>query len=444
MEDKKIAILKNEKVSKAILKLSIPMVMGMMIQVLYNLIDTYFVGMLNDSNQLAAANISLPVFMMLMAISGIVGSGASSYISRCLGNEDYDEANKTVSIAAGILVVMSIFIMIIGILSSSSIAKGLGSDEFTYDYTYQYITIMFMGAIPTMCSYALGQIIRSEGNILQSVIGLVLGTFVNIVLDPIFIFGFNMEIKGAAIATVIGQTSTLIYFIYSFMSGKTTLKINLKQIKYDKNIFKEIFTIGIPASLNQMLMGIATVIVNNVAVAYGTIVVASMGVAMKIMTIGTFIFMGFSAGCQPLVGYNYGCKNIPRVKEIIKKGIIITSMIGLTLVLIFGIFTKPIIGLFSNDTKVIEEGVKILRALMLSLPFVGGQMISTTAAQSMGRAVVAFILSISRQGLVYIPLLIILNKAFGLSGFIYAQPMADVIMLTFSSILLFKVILKDK
>lgn len=444
MEDKKIAILKNEKVSKAILKLSIPMVMGMMIQVLYNLIDTYFVGMLNDSNQLAAANISLPVFMMLMAISGIVGSGASSYISRCLGNEDYDEANKTVSIAAGILVVMSIFIMIIGILSSSSIAKGLGSDEFTYDYTYQYITIMFMGAIPTMCSYALGQIIRSEGNILQSVIGLVLGTFVNIVLDPIFIFGFNMEIKGAAIATVIGQTSTLIYFIYSFMSGKTTLKINLKQIKYDKNIFKEIFTIGIPASLNQMLMGIATVIVNNVAVAYGTIVVASMGVAMKIMTIGTFIFMGFSAGCQPLVGYNYGCKNIPRVKEIIKKGIIITSMIGLTLVLIFGIFTKPIIGLFSNDTKVIEEGVKILRALMLSLPFVGGQMISTTAAQSMGRAVVAFILSISRQGLVYIPLLIILNKAFGLSGFIYAQPIADVIMLTFSSILLFKVILKDK
>ena len=295
-----------------------------------------------------------------------------------------------------------------------------------------------------MCSYALGQIIRSEGNILQSVIGLVLGKFVNIVLDPIFIFGFNMEIKGAAIATVIGQTSTLIYFIYSFMSGKTTLKINLKQIKYDKNIFKEIFTIGIPASLNQMLMGIATVIVNNVAVAYGTIVVASMGVAMKIMTIGTFIFMGFSAGCQPLVGYNYGCKNIPRVKEIIKKGIIITSMIGLTLVLIFGIFTKPIIGLFSNDTKVIEEGVKILRALMLSLPFVGGQMISTTAAQSMGRAVVAFILSISRQGLVYIPLLIILNKAFGLSGFIYAQPMADVIMLTFSSILLFKVILKDK
>lgn len=444
MEDKKIAILKNEKVSKAILKLSIPMVMGMMIQVLYNLIDTYFVGMLNDSNQLAAANISLPVFMMLMAISGIVGSGASSYISRCLGNEDYDEANKTVSIAAGILVVMSIFIMIIGILSSSSIAKGLGSDEFTYDYTYQYITIMFMGAIPTMCSYALGQIIRSEGNILQSVIGLVLGTFVNIVLDPIFIFGFNMEIKGAAIATVIGQTSTLIYFIYSFMSGKTTLKINLKQIKYDKNIFKEIFTIGIPASLNQMLMGIATVIVNNVAVAYGTIVVASMGVAMKIMTIGTFIFMGFSAGCQPLVGYNYGCKNIPRVKEIIKKGIIITSMIGLTLVLIFGVFTKPIIGLFSNDTKVIEEGVKILRALMLSLPFVGGQMISTTAAQSMGRAVVAFILSISRQGLVYIPLLIILNKAFGLSGFIYAQPIADVIMLTFSSILLFKVILKDK
>ena len=443
MEDKKIRLLRDEKVSKAILKLSIPMVMGMMIQVLYNLVDTYFIGMLNDANQLAAANISLPVFMMLMAIAGIVGSGSSSYISRCLGNKDYEEANKTISIATGILIIMSIIVMIAGIFMSPNIAKGLGANESSFNYTYKYIFIMFIGAIPVMCSYALGQLLRSEGNIMQSVIGLTLGTVVNIVLDPVFIFGLKMEITGAAIATIIGQTSTLLYFMYAFLKGKTTLKINLKKFKYDKNIFKEIFTIGVPASLNQMLMGVATVIVNNIAVGYGTLTVAGMGVAMKIMTIGTFVFMGFSAGCQPLVGYNYGCNNIPRVKEIIKKGIIITSIIGLSLALIFGVFANSLIGLFTSEPEVINKGAIILRALIISLPFVGGQMISTTSAQSMGKVVVAFILSISRQGLLYMPLLIILNKVFGFSGFIYAQPITDMIMLTFSAILLFKVMPKE-
>lgn len=443
MDDKKIRVLRDEPVSKAILKLSIPMVMGMMIQVLYNLVDTFFIGKLNDPNQLAAANISLPVFMLLMAIASIVGLGSSSYISRCLGNKDYEEANKTISIATGLLIIMSIIVMIGGIIMSPTITVGLGATDATYDYTYRYIVIMLIGAIPVMCSYALGQLLRSEGNIMQSVIGLMLGTILNIVLDPILIFGFKLEITGAAIATVIGQLSTLIYFTYAYLSGKTTLKINLKKFKYDKNIFKEIFTIGVPGSLNQMLMGAATVIANNIAVSYGTLTVAGMGVAMKIMTIGTFVFMGFSAGCQPLVGYNYGAGNISRVKEIIKKGIVITSIIGLGLALTFGVFASSLIGVFASDAEVIDKGATILRALIISLPFVGGQMISTTSAQSMGKVVVAFVLSISRQGILYMPLLVILNKLFGFSGFIYAQPITDVVMLVFSSILLFKVMPKD-
>lgn len=443
MEDKKLLLLRDEKVSKAILKLSLPMIMGMMIQVLYNLVDTFFIGKLNDPNQLAAANISLPVFMVLMAIASIVGSGSSSYISRCLGNKDYEEANKTVSIATGILVVMSIIVAIGGVLISPTLATMLGADASTFDFTYNYIVIMFIGAIPVMCSYALGQLLRSEGNIMHSVIGLTLGTVVNIVLDPLFIFGFNLQITGAAIATVIGQLSTLLYFMYAFSRGKTTLKISFSKFKYDKVIFKEIFTIGVPASLNQMLMGFATVIANNIAVEYGNLTVAGMGVAMKIMTIGTFVFMGFSAGCQPLVGYNYGSNNIPRVKEIVKKGILITSITGISLAIIFGVFANSLIGLFTSDLEVIDVGATILRALIISLPFVGGQMLATTSAQSMGKAVVAFILSISRQGILYMPLLIILNKTLGFSGFIYAQPVTDIIMLIFSSILLFNVLPKD-
>lgn len=444
MNDKNIDLLANQPVSKAIIKLSIPMVMGMMVQVFYNLVDTYFVGMLRDSNQLAAANISLPIFMLLMGIASIIGTGASSYISRCLGMNNYEQANKTTSIAAGLLFLISIVVTILGIVFCKQIVIALGASDETYIYTYQYVIIMLIGSIGVMGNFAFGQLLRAEGNAVKSMMGMLIGTVINVVFDPIFIFTFNLGVAGAALATILGNIIGFIYYLTCFVKGKTVLKIKLKLFSFDKTILGEIFKIGLPSSLNQILMGSATIIANNLAISYGTETVAGMGVATKIIMIGTFIFIGFSTGCQPIIGYSYGANNIDRVKEVIKTGTKITFIIGVVLFAVLALSSSLLIGLFTNDPNVINKGTTILRALIWSLPFLGGQMIASSAAQSMGKAIPALILSISRQGILYIPLLLILNKILGFNGFIYAQPITDAAMRILSSIYIVFILNKEQ
>ncbi len=444
MDEKRINLLANESVSKAILKLSIPMIMGMMFQVFYNLVDTYFIGMLGDANQLAAANLALPIFTLTMGIASIIGTGASSYISRCLGKNDYKEASKTTTIAVVLLLCISLVVSIFGIIFIKPLVSILGASKETYTYTYDYIIIMLIGSVGVMGNFALGQLLRAEGNVMKSTMGLIIGTILNIVLDPIFIFTFDLGVGGAALATIIGNYVGCLYYVYCFVKGDTSLKINFKLFNFDKNILIEIFKIGLPSSLSQVLVGFATIVANNIAVMYGTLTVAGMGVAMKIMMIGTFIFIGFSTGCQPIIGYSYGAGNISRVKDTIKEGIKLTFMVGVVLFILFT-FTSPVlIGLFTNDIKVVENGQMILKALSLSLPFMGGTMIATSATQSMGKAIPALILSVSRQGLLYIPLLIILNKVAGFNGFIYSQPITDVLMIVFSSSYLFAILKKEE
>lgn len=443
MNESRLNLLEKEDVTKALLKLSIPMIMGMMMQVFYNLVDTYFIGRLEDPNQLAAANIAFPVFVLLMAIANIIGTGAASYISRCLGKKDYENANKTASISFMLVVIFSLIVTIFGVLFCSSIVKLLGTSDEVYNYTYEYVKIMFLGSVTVIGSFTLGQIIRSEGDMKTFVRGMMTGTILNIILDPVFIFTFNMGIKGAAIATIIGYSVSLIYYVSCFISGKSILKINKNYMIYDKVVLGEIFKIGIPGSLNQILMGVANVVSNNIAITYGTLTVAGIGVAMKVMMIGTFIFIGFSSGTQPFIGFNYGANNLDRVKEAIKKSVTMTTIIGIILAIIFYLFSENIIRTFISDNDVVKEGSIILKALLLSLPFIGGQMIATVTSQSLGKAVLSTILSISRQGLLYIPLIILLNKFFGFNGFIYAQPITDVIMITLSLFLISNMLSKE-
>ncbi|MGL4736932.1 MAG: MATE family efflux transporter, partial [Cellulosilyticaceae bacterium] len=219
MNNKRLLLMSEAPVTEAIFKMSLPMVMGMMVQVFYNLVDTYFIGRLGDANQLAAANMALPVFMMLMAIAGIIGTGASSYISRCLGNKDFEEANHATTIAAGLLVILSVVVMMVGLLGCDGIVHMLGATEATFDYTKQYVGIMFMGSIAIMCNYAFGQLLRAEGDAMKAMIGMMIGTVVNIILDPVFIFGFDLGIVGAALATVTGNFLGLAYYVWSFAKG---------------------------------------------------------------------------------------------------------------------------------------------------------------------------------------------------------------------------------
>lgn len=443
MNDKRIKLMSEAPVAQAIMKMSIPMVMGMMVQVFYNLVDTFFVGRLGDANQLAAANMGMPIFMMLMALASIVGTGAASYISRSLGDKNYDEANHTASIAVGLLVGLSLIITIGGVVFLEPITRVLGASADTFEFTKQYVGITLIGSTAIVCNYAFGQLLRAEGDAMKSMMGMLIGTVVNVILDPIFIFVFDMGVGGAALATVIGNLLGLGYYIYHFVKGTTLLRIQPRKIDFNGKIYGEITKIGVPASLNQALMSVAMMTANNLGMVYGEKTVAGMGVATRIIMIGTFIFIGFAAGCQPLVGFNYGAKNKARVKEIIQKGMMLTSTIGIVLAILFALFAKVLIGAFTPDQEVIEIGATIIRALIFSLPFVGIQMVTTTSIQAMGKGFAGLILSVSRQGILYIPLLYILNAVAGFNGFIYAQPITDIIMATFAMLMVFRILRQE-
>lgn len=426
----------NTPVTKAILKMSIPVVLGMMVQVLYNLVDTFFIGKLNDPNQLAAANITTPIFMLMMAITTIVSTGAASYISRCLGKKDDQTANKTLSTGIAICIGLGILVMTTGLIFLKPFITLLGATEVVYPHAFSYAFILFIGTLPVMLNYAGGQLIRSEGAIMPSIIGMMIGTATNIILDPIFIFTLDMGIGGAAVATVLGNAAALGYYIYYYLSGKSLVKFKLKFISGEKKIWGETFGIGIPAALSQFLMSGALIVCNNLAKPYGENAVAGMGVAAKLMYIGTFIFMGFAAGCQPLVGYNYGAKNFSRVRAAIKTGMLMTAGIGAVLTMLFGIFAQGLISIFTPLPEVIAEGATVLTIYMWSFLVLGPQMLASTAIQAFGKAKASLLLSIARQGLFYIPLLFLLSSRFSFRGLLWAQPIADAITLSLALVLL--------
>jgi multidrug efflux pump len=444
MDDKRIELLSKAPVGKAIFSMSIPVVMGMMIQVLYNLVDIYFIGKLDNPNQLAAANITTPLFMFMMAISGIVGTGAASYISRCLGKPDYEKAGKVLSSSITICLCLGLLSSVFGSLFIKQIVNALGASEATFPFAMSYSMILIFGAAIIMCNFALSQLIRSEGSVVVSMMGMLIGTIANIIFNPIFIFVFNMGIKGSAIATVLGNAIGLVYYIVFYMRGKSIVKFKLRNIFPQKDILKEIFSIGTPASISQFLMGVAVMLCNNLAVAYGDNVIAGLGVASKIMTIGTFIFMGFSVGCQPLIGYSFGAKNYGRVQEIVKKGMLITSIIGIVLTILFGVFAKDLISFFTPLSDVILQGTNILRGLMWSLPIFGAQMVGAVTVQAMGKGSASLLLSVARQGVFYVPILFAFNHIFGLNGLIFAQPLADLLALILAIVVLSIIIKKSK
>lgn len=441
----RIEIFESYEPKKAVLKMSLPIVFGMMIQILYSMVDIYFIGKLNDPNQMAAANISMPIFMVTMALASIVGVGASSELARALGKKDEE---KTRSILGTGLVLSFIIGLIYSILVyglKDKIALLLGANnQLTADYTRDYISILGMGSLAVIFNYVLGQMLRSESDVKTSVIGMTIGIIANIILDPIFILSFNMQVKGAAIATILGNLLSFIYYMYKYLAKKTFVRLDKDYVKLDKEISIAILKIGIPASLNQLLISLAMTISNNIAKGYGVATLAAMGIVSKIMSIGTFIYIGFAAGSQPIVGYNFGAENMPRLREILKTTYRIVIAIGLLLFLAFQVFPASIVGFLIKDPEVIEIGSFILRRVSISLLFVGSQMVSASAIQAMGKAKASLFLSVARQGILFIPLIYILNSIFGFNGFVFAQPLADGIMIFITIGILLRILNKTE
>lgn len=429
MDEKRKQLLSEMPVVKAIFKLAIPVVMAMLIQLLYNLADVYFIGKLRNPQLLAAANLTTPLYVIMMALSGVIGTGAASFISRSLGANQAKKAEKTLSSGMAICIVSGAVLMLLGLVFINGIVSALGANVTTFAYTKQYTLILLLGTVPIMCNVALSQLLRSEGSVKVSMVGMMMGTLINLCLDVVFIFLLKMGITGAALSTVIGNAISVIYYLVFYLKGRSIVKWTLRESLPSKEILKEIFKVGIPASVSQMLMGIAVMVCNTIAVEYGDTFIAGLGIASKIMLTGTYIFMGFSAGSQPLIGYNYGAGNHIRLRAIIKSGMLITSFIGILLTVLFGLFAGQLISLFTPLQDVIKQGEFILQGLKWSLPVYGAYMIGSITTQATGKSRASLLLSVTRQGLFYIPILLLLHAGFGVRGLIYAQPVADFLAL---------------
>ena len=439
-KDKRIRILSSETPVKAVWKMGAPVTMGMLFMVAYNLTDTYFIGLLHDDYQLAASNLAYPVMMILIAISGIVGNGGASYIARCMGAGKIKEARHTLTIGFEMILISGLVLGAAGLIFLHPIVRLLGAREDTFSYTARYTAVMFAGAFFSMANYAFGQLMRSEGSTFYSMVGMIAGTVANIILDPIFIFTLDLQITGAAIATVLGNVLSTLIFLWYYYKKKTLLQPSIHMLKMDRRIIGEIMVVGIPHTLEQFLSTASILVLNNLAAAYGGLTVAAMGISSKIMSFGNYIYQGMAAGCQPLMGYNYGAKNYGRMRQLVLAGIFVIDGIEIVVMILFGIFAPWLVGLFTQSPEVLAIGTKTLRAAMLILPFVGITAIVRNTYNAIGKPMQAFLITIVRQLLLYIPFLILFNQKWGYDGLIHAQPCEEFLCMIFSLILLFRML----
>jgi multidrug efflux pump len=442
MKKKNIYVLAEMPVTRAIIHLAVPSVLSMLVNIFYNLTDTFFIGKLNDPIQLAAVSISLPLLMFQMSIAGIFGHGGGSYLSRLLGKKDYDRAKETNTTAIASTLVLSVILGVIGLLSIPLFLKAVGASAETAGPARQYITVILMGSPLIMLKFALVQLIRAEGAAREAMYGLFIGTGANIILDPVFIFVFNMGVTGAAVATVIGQGIGMLYYAHFYYSKKSIVRPSRKYLHPRWEIYKEILAIGIPASLGMIMMSVGNTIAYNLASAYSDFSVAAMGVAARVFSIPIFIFIGISIGIQALIGFTYGAGNYPRMKRAIRNSLFISLGASVIFTLIFALFPKPLIAAFINDPNIITIGRQVLKAYVFAIPFAAAGMIMMCILQAMGKALPALIVSLSRQGIVYIPALFALNELFGFSGLIFAMPLADAVTTLVSSVFVYNIVRK--
>ena len=446
-KEKREKIFASYPIPKAVAALALPCVLSNIVNVIYNMADTYFVSLMEDTNATAAVSITMPVFLFFVAFGNIFGVGGSAYISRSLGAGKREKVKQISSfcvfssIGAGVLLLSLILIFINPLVSGLGASAGAVSE-----YSRDYLKYIALGGPLIVTSITASNLIRGEGAAKESMIGMMIGTVTNIILDPVMILIFDMGVGGAAIATVIGNLASVVYYAFYLIRGNSILSCNPKRFYAGDRIAANVIPIGVPAAINNILMSLSNIILNNLMKDYGEAAVAALGIAMKVNMLIVFVQMGMGMGIQPLIGYSFGAKNIKRLKGTIKFTILCTVIFGTILSVLYFIFTSSIINLFNgeNDPLVTEYGVKILRALIITGPFIGIMFAFNFAFQGMGKPVPSLVLSLGRQGLIFLPVVIIMNRIFAFDGIIYAQPAADLICVVLSAIMIAVIVSKQK
>lgn len=420
----RIYLLKEANVASALLKLGIPTMVGMLISALYNAIDAYFVGGLGIS-QMGAVSVVFPIVQIIIGLGMMFGAGASSYISRLLGKGDEDMANKTASTAlfssifVGAIIIICILVFLDPVLSS------LGATKTILPYARAYAKIYVTGSIINVFTVTMNNLLTAQGATKFTMIAMLTGSIANIILDPIMIYSMDLGIEGAAIATVISLCINMALYIGYIVKQKGVLRFSLKNITFSKTMYAEILKIGIPVLLFQLLASAAMGVINTAAKPYGDYAVAAMGAVTRIMTVVTYVVFGFLKGFQPFAGYNYGAKQFDRLKKSIHLCMRWSTIFCVIAAIILILFSNPIVALFGKDTEMIALASKALKLNALLFITFGFQMVYATLYLAIGKSLIGSVLSLSRQGIFFFPLILLLPYLFGLTGVICVQPMAD-------------------
>ena len=424
VNESNIYYLKESPIRKAIVHLSIPMMIGISATTIYNLINAYFIGLIHDTNMMSAITLAMPITIILMAVGNMFGVGGGSFITRLLGSGDTQKGKKVAGYSFYASIILGIIIGIVAIIFMNPFVHLLGADSQTILYTKQYATILFAGGAAFILNFALEQLVRSEGASKESMYGMFISVAVSIVLDALLILVFNLHVIGAGISIVIANLASTTYYVWFLESKSESLKGFLKHFKLSLKDQLEVYKIGVSELFKSAFMIITTLLLNNFSVQYGDNVVASFGIAVRITQLPEFLTMGLFLGAMPLFAYSFSAHNTKRLKESLKEVSLWIGGISIFFALIVYLFRVPVLGLFTNDPRVIQVGLTILVAQLVSSVFNGFSGLFTGIFQASGYGFQTGLMS-TIQGTFFIPVVLLLHHFYGLDGLIWSMTITE-------------------
>ncbi|WP_250675664.1 MATE family efflux transporter [Paraclostridium ghonii] len=433
--------LRNNSIPRLLLTYSVPAIIGMLVNALYNVVDRIFIGNIHDVGPLAitGVGICLPIMTIILAFSMLVGIGATTNISIKLGQGKKDDAEKIIGNAITLSIIMGLIISVVGILFGDAILKSFGASEVTLQYAKDYIYIILIGSTFNILGFTLNNTIRGDGNPKLAATIMIVGCLTNVILDAILIFKFNLGIQGAAIATVISQMLTATWGFLYYVRGRSNLKFRKSSLKLDNSLVKKIFAIGSAPFAMQIATSLVQVISNNALKTYGgDLAIGAMATISSISMIFLMPIFGLNQGAQPIIGFNFGAKQYDRANKTFKLSALASIIILTTGWLIIQTIPQVMVGMFNKDPKLMEISVRGAKIYLLMLPIIGISITGSNYIQSIGKAKMAMVLSLLRQVILLMPMIIILPKFLGLDGVWYAQPVADFLTTFITAIVLYK------
>lgn len=422
-----MTVFEKESVPKAVLKNALPAMAAMLMVLIYNLADTFFIAQTHNDILVAAVSLATPVFLIFMAVGSIFGIGGTSVISRAFGEGRTAYAKKVCAFCMWGCVAVGLTMSAVFLIFMEPILTAIGASADTWAPAKAYLVIVAIGGPFVLISNCYSNILRAEGQPNKAMIGQILGNVLNIVLDPIMILTFHWGIVGAAVATVIGNVAGAGYYILYYLRGQSALSIHIKDFTLNNQIWTNVLSIGIPASLGSLLMSVSQIIVNARMSGYGDMALAGMGVAMKVTMMTGMVCIGFGQGIQPLLGYCVGAKLWERFQKIMRFSIFFALGLSGIMTDLCYLLRYIIIGVFLTEPASFHYALTFTNILLSTSFLFGVFYVLTNALQAMGAAMQALIINLSRQGLIYIPVLFVLESLWQANGLAWAQPVADLL-----------------